>query len=76
VILNEFLRLNREDVNELELERAKIQLKSQLMMNLEMRPVMFEDMTRQVLAHNERKKPQEYLRKIGKFNKLETILKI
>jgi len=64
VVLNEFLRLNKEDVDEAELSRAKIQLKSQLMMNLEMRPVMFEDMARQVLAHNERKKPQEYLRKI------------
>jgi processing peptidase subunit alpha len=62
--------LNREDVSEAELDRAKIQLKSQLMMNLEMRPVMFEDMTRQVLAHNERRKPQDYLRKIGKFKNI------
>jgi hypothetical protein len=66
-VLHEFLRLSKEEVDITELDRAKIQLKSQLMMNLEMRPVMFEDMTRQVLAHNERRKPEEYLRKIGKF---------
>ncbi|KAI6205009.1 hypothetical protein M3Y94_00743200 [Aphelenchoides besseyi] len=64
IILTEFFRLNETDVNEGELQRAKTQLKSQLMMNLELRPVMFEDMTRQVLAHNERRKPQDYLRKI------------
>jgi processing peptidase subunit alpha len=65
VILTEFLRLNESDVHEDELNRAKIQLKSQLMMNLELRPVMFEDMVRQVMAHNERRKPEDYLRKIG-----------
>ncbi|KAI6229949.1 Alpha-MPP [Aphelenchoides fujianensis] len=60
ILLSEFLRLNEIDVSEAELQRAK----TQLMMNLELRPVMFEDMVRQVLAHNERKKPQEYLKKI------------
>ncbi|NXT29759.1 MPPA peptidase, partial [Syrrhaptes paradoxus] len=42
-----------------ELERAKTQLKSMLMMNLESRPVIFEDVGRQVLATNTRKLPHE-----------------
>lgn len=42
-----------------ELERAKIQLKSMLMMNLEARPVIFEDVGRQVLATEKRKLPHE-----------------
>ncbi|MFH4973642.1 hypothetical protein AB6A40_000351 [Gnathostoma spinigerum] len=63
VIVNEFLRLSKGTEAE-ELERAKTQLKSQLMMNLEMRPVMFEDLVRQVIGHGFRRKPQEYLDKI------------
>lgn len=51
-----------------ELERAKTQLKSQLMMNLEVRPVMFEDLARQVLGHGFRRKPSEYVEKISKFH--------
>uniref|UniRef100_A0A672T329 Alpha-MPP n=1 Tax=Sinocyclocheilus grahami TaxID=75366 RepID=A0A672T329_SINGR len=44
---------------EMELERAKTQLKSMLMMNLESRPVIFEDVGRQVLATGKRKLPHE-----------------
>lgn len=44
---------------QVELERAKTQLKSMLMMNLEARPVIFEDVGRQVLATNTRKLPHE-----------------
>uniref|UniRef100_A0AAY4AG29 Mitochondrial-processing peptidase subunit alpha n=1 Tax=Denticeps clupeoides TaxID=299321 RepID=A0AAY4AG29_9TELE len=43
----------------MELERAKTQLKSMLMMNLESRPVVFEDVGRQVLATDKRKLPHE-----------------
>uniref|UniRef100_A0A672NJR5 Mitochondrial-processing peptidase subunit alpha n=1 Tax=Sinocyclocheilus grahami TaxID=75366 RepID=A0A672NJR5_SINGR len=43
----------------MELERAKTQLKSMLMMNLESRPVIFEDVGRQVLATGKRKLPHE-----------------
>ncbi|VDN08142.1 unnamed protein product [Thelazia callipaeda] len=64
VILKEFLRLT-EGVEKEELNRAKTQLKSQLMMNLEIRPVMFEDLARQVLGHGYRRKPSEYLEKIA-----------
>lgn len=51
IILKEFVRLANEPVRDEELDRAKIQLKSQLLMNLEMRPVQFEDMCRQILVH-------------------------
>src|SRR4051794_35003385 len=63
-ILREFRRLEK-GVQRQELQRAKVQLKSQLMMNLEMRPVMFEDLGRQVLAHDERRMPHYYAEKIG-----------
>ncbi|XP_061527113.1 mitochondrial-processing peptidase subunit alpha [Phycodurus eques] len=43
----------------MELERAKTQLKSMLMMNLEARPVIFEDVGRQVLSTGKRKLPHE-----------------
>ncbi|VDK57345.1 unnamed protein product [Anisakis simplex] len=63
VIVQQLLRLP-DGVGRDELERAKTQLKSQLMMNLEVRPVMFEDLSRQVLGHGYRKKPSEYIAKI------------
>uniref|UniRef100_A0A3Q2YSF9 Mitochondrial-processing peptidase subunit alpha n=1 Tax=Hippocampus comes TaxID=109280 RepID=A0A3Q2YSF9_HIPCM len=44
---------------QMELERAKTQLKSMLMMNLEARPVIFEDVGRQVLSTGKRKLPHE-----------------
>lgn len=44
---------------QVELDRAKTQLTSMLMMNLESRPVIFEDVGRQVLATNARKLPHE-----------------
>ncbi|OZC05001.1 hypothetical protein X798_08029 [Onchocerca flexuosa] len=63
VILEQFLRLT-EGAEKEELSRAKTQLKSQLMMNLEVRPVMFEDLARQILGHGYRRKPSEYIEKI------------
>ncbi|KJH41216.1 peptidase M16 inactive domain protein [Dictyocaulus viviparus] len=65
VILDQFFKLSK-GIEKEELERAKIQLKSQLMMNLEVRPVMFEDLARQVIGHGYRRKPDEYLEKIEK----------
>ena len=38
-----------------------------LMMNLESRPVIFEDVGRQILATGERKSPQALCDMIGKF---------
>lgn len=50
-----------------ELKRAKTQLQSMLLMNLESRPVVFEDIGRQVLATGQRKKTQHFIDSIGKF---------
>ncbi|XP_021367243.1 mitochondrial-processing peptidase subunit alpha-like isoform X2 [Mizuhopecten yessoensis] len=50
-----------------ELERAKTQLQSMLLMNLEMRPVMFEDVGRQVLANGYRRPVEYYFEAIGKI---------
>lgn len=53
----------------MELERAKTQLKSMLMMNLESRPVIFEDVGRQVLSTGKRKLPHELCDLISKYRK-------
>ena len=47
-----------------EFERAKKQLQSMLLMNLESRPVVFEDIARQVLAQGNRENPENYIQKI------------
>lgn len=49
-----------------ELRRAKTQLQSMLLMNLEARPVVFEDVGRQVLATGGRKRPEYFIKEIGK----------
>lgn len=48
-----------------ELRRAKTQLQSMLLMNLEARPIVFEDIGRQVLATGERKRPDYFISEIG-----------
>lgn len=58
IITKEFILMGRT-VDLVELERAKTQLMSMLMMNLESRPVIFEDVGRQVLATHSRKLPHE-----------------
>ncbi|XP_050395760.2 mitochondrial-processing peptidase subunit alpha [Patella vulgata] len=55
------------NIYEKELKRAKRQLQSMLMMNLEARPVVFEDLARQVLAAGVRKPPMYYYEQIGKI---------
>lgn len=52
----------------MELERAKTQLMSMLMMNLESRPVIFEDVGRQVLATRSRKLPHELCALIREYH--------
>ncbi|XP_029049916.1 mitochondrial-processing peptidase subunit alpha [Osmia bicornis bicornis] len=47
-----------------ELARAKKQLQSMVFMNLETRPVMFEDIGKQVLAIGYRKRPEYYIEAI------------
>ena len=49
-----------------ELRRAKTQLQSMLLMNLEARPVVFEDIGRQVLATGTRQRPEHFINEIGK----------
>ena len=52
MILKEFARLtSKHDIHSEELDRAKKQLQSMLLMNLESRPVIFEDVARQVMMH-------------------------
>ncbi|XP_044120498.1 mitochondrial-processing peptidase subunit alpha isoform X4 [Neovison vison] len=58
ILTKEFI-LMAGTVDVAELERAKTQLMSMLMMNLESRPVIFEDVGRQVLATRSRKLPHE-----------------
>uniref|UniRef100_A0A2R9BRV8 Mitochondrial-processing peptidase subunit alpha n=1 Tax=Pan paniscus TaxID=9597 RepID=A0A2R9BRV8_PANPA len=58
IITKEFILMGGT-VDAVERERAKTQLTSMLMMNLESRPVIFEDVGRQVLATRSRKLPQE-----------------
>ena len=65
IVMEQFFKLAVADVDEAELKRAKTQLKSQIFMNLEMRPVQFEDLARQVLTHDKRIQPEEYADKIG-----------
>lgn len=55
-----------------ELRRAKTQLQSMLLMNLESRPVVFEDIGRQVLATGQRKKTQHFIDSIGKLKNSES----
>lgn len=52
---------------DIELKRAKTQLKSMLLMNLEARPVVFEDIGRQVLATGKRKDPEHFINEIDKI---------
>ena len=42
-------------------------LQFKLLMQLEMRPVQFEDLARQVLAHGKRKSAEEYAKEIGRI---------
>lgn len=50
--------------NQEELNRAKTQLQSMLFMNLEQRPVLFEDVARQVLSRGKREQAQYYFDRI------------
>lgn len=64
VITREMVAMASEPGSE-ELRRAKTQLQSVLLMNLEARPVVFEDIGRQVLVTGTRKKPEHFMDAIG-----------
>lgn len=66
VITKELVSMTAKPGDE-ELRRAKTQLQSMLLMNLEARPVVFEDIGRQVLATGGRKRPDHFIREIGAF---------
>ncbi|XP_055859448.1 mitochondrial-processing peptidase subunit alpha [Episyrphus balteatus] len=65
VVTRELVNMQSEPGKE-ELSRAKIQLQSMLLMNLESRPVVFEDVGRQVLATGHRKRPEHFITEIEK----------
>lgn len=65
VIVRELLNTT-SFVDKTELQRAKTQLQSMLLMNLESRPVIFEDVGRQVLTSGHRKQPEYFYDLIGK----------
>ncbi|XP_063973195.1 mitochondrial-processing peptidase subunit alpha [Diachasmimorpha longicaudata] len=56
-------------MTESELARAKKQLQSMLLMNLEQRPVVFEDIGRQVLATGARKRPEYFMQAIEEITR-------
>jgi mitochondrial-processing peptidase subunit alpha len=66
VITKELVNMASEPGSQ-ELRRAKTQLQSMLLMNLESRPVVFEDIGRQVLATGQRRKTQHFIDEIGKL---------
>ncbi|UYV73113.1 PMPCA [Cordylochernes scorpioides] len=63
-------------VKESELNRAKAQLQSMLLMNLEARPIMFEDIGRQVLATGHRKSPSHFLHAIATSTSLRQLREV
>ena len=66
VLVREFVNMAGA-LGEPELERAKRQLQSMLLMNLEARPIVFEDIARQVLTTGHRKRPEHFIEEIGKI---------
>lgn len=67
VITKELVNMSSAPASQ-ELRRAKTQLQSMLLMNLESRPVVFEDIGRQVLATGQRKKTQQFIEAIEKIS--------
>jgi len=68
VLVREFVAITGS-ISDSEFNRAKTQLKSMLLMNLESRPVIFEDIARQVLAQGHRKQPAHFISQIDKVTK-------
>ena len=60
IVAEELTRLTGH-IGKEEFDRAKKMLTSMLLMNLEARPVMFEDIVRQTLAQGTRKRPEHYI---------------
>ncbi len=75
VLLDQFMRLSVQLVEPIELSRAKNMLKSSLMMQLESRITMCEDIVKQVATYGTRTSPDEICEKIEKVT-AEDILKL
>ena len=58
------LKKMKGEISDVELARAKNQLKASLLMNLESRPILFEDIGRQVLTYGARTEPQTLVAQI------------
>lgn len=72
VIVRELVN-TQHSITPSELRRAKTQLQSMLLMNLEARPVVFEDVGRQVLANGKRLQPQHYYDLIEKITAADIV---
>lgn len=72
VIVHEMVTM-AHNITDNELARAKKQLQSMLLMNLEQRPVVFEDIGRQVLATGSRKRPEYFIQAIAAITKDDII---
>nr|XP_040567424.1 mitochondrial-processing peptidase subunit alpha-like [Lepeophtheirus salmonis] len=68
VVIREFAILTG-DIGDQEFNRAKKQLSSMLFMNVESKPVIFEDLARQVLAQGKRKTTEEFHQLINDVTK-------
>jgi mitochondrial-processing peptidase subunit alpha len=75
VVSTHLARLTEQAVKEVELSRARNQLASSVMMNLETRGLLVEDIGRQFLSHNKRMDPAELLRRIQAV-KAEDIMRV
>ena len=68
ILCNQFLRIATQPVHEVELSRAKNQLKSSVLMNLETRSILYEDIGRQLLTYGHRECPQSVCAKIDRVS--------
>jgi processing peptidase subunit alpha len=64
LLANQLLHIAYVDVNPIELARAKNQLKSSVLMNLESRMILYEDIGRQLLTYGQRESPESICEKI------------
>ena len=67
VIVDQFVRLLIEPVSEIELDRAKNMAKSMLLMQLESRIILCEDIARQFVTYGHRKDPHKICKEIDQI---------
>jgi mitochondrial-processing peptidase subunit alpha len=75
VIIDQFITLSEKPVTHEELSRAKNMLKSTMMMNLESRLLLCEDIVRQYITYNQRESPASLCEKIDQVTK-EDLIKV